>query len=253
MANEDEQGGRQQADPGEIGKWTRRYGQTRTIPFVLTMALSIFLFAAIGGLSYLSGQAFRAGNTLLFHICLPALGVVLVGLFWFSIPRWGGKAMQRLAERIYAKEGTVTLPPAKPAVPKWVQIVVGVIFGACIVASIHLSRAFSWPIKYMQPISAIYCVPFMVFLGYTRRGEGSPLMMLWPAMYALHAILIVAGAPIVFAGRWTALNMLVPIAGYGLLLGLLGHVYSRFALRRLRRAARAGLDAQGGAGEEAQP
>jgi len=105
----------------------------------------------------------------------------------------------------------------------------------------------------MQPISAIYCVPFLVFLAYILRGEASPLMMLWPALYALHAILIVAGAPIVFAGRWNGLNMLIPGAGYGLLVGLLGHVYSRFALRRLRKAARAGLDADSEAGEEAQP
>ena len=66
-------------------------------------------------------------------------------------------------------------------------------------------------------------------------------MLLWPGLYALHAILIVAGAPIVFTGAWEGLNMLLPVAGYGLLAGLAGHIYSRFALRKLKDAARAGL------------
>ena len=62
-------------------------------------------------------------------------------------------------------------------------------------------------------------------------------MLLWPALYGLHAILIVAGVPIIFVGAWSSLNMLIPVIGYGLLTGLISHAYSRFALRKLRRAA----------------
>lgn len=63
------------------------------------------------------------------------------------------------------------------------------------------------------------------------------LALLWPGLYALHAILILAGAPIVLTGPWEALNMLIPIAGYGMLAGLASHAYGRFALHRLRRLA----------------
>ena len=62
-------------------------------------------------------------------------------------------------------------------------------------------------------------------------------MALWPALYALHAILLVVGAPIYFEDPYTILNMLVPTAGYGIAAAVAGHVYSRFALRRLRRLA----------------
>ena len=31
--------------------------------------------------------------------------------------------------------------------------------------------------------------------------------------------------------------MLIPMAGYGMLVGLISHVYSRLALRKLRQAA----------------
>jgi hypothetical protein len=58
--------------------------------------------------------------------------------------------------------------------------------------------------------------------------------LLWPALYAAHAILIVAGAPIVFSSPWDSLNMVVPTIGYGLLAALVGHFYSRVALRRLK-------------------
>ena len=62
-------------------------------------------------------------------------------------------------------------------------------------------------------------------------------MMLWPTLYAIHAILLVAGAPIYFGGKWEALNMFVPVVGYGVLAALAGHIYSRIALRRLRTLA----------------
>ena len=66
-------------------------------------------------------------------------------------------------------------------------------------------------------------------------------MVLWPVLYALHAILIVAGAPILFTGEWVGLNMLIPTVGYGLLAALVGHLYSRFALHKVKRLARTGL------------
>jgi hypothetical protein len=89
----------------------------------------------------------------------------------------------------------------------------------------------------MQPVSALYVVPFLVFLYCWQRPKVGPIALLWPSLYSIHAILIVAGVPIVFDKPWTALNMLIPIAGYGILCGLLGHVYSRYALKKLKSAA----------------
>ena len=91
--------------------------------------------------------------------------------------------------------------------------------------------------EYMQTFSALYVVPFLVFLTIWQRPVVGPLSLLWPTLYAFHAILIVAGVPILFHKPWTALNMLIPIAGYGILCGLLGHVYSRYALKKLKTAA----------------
>jgi hypothetical protein len=59
--------------------------------------------------------------------------------------------------------------------------------------------------------------------------------LLWALLYTLHALLILAGAPIVFHGKWWNLNLALPVFGYGILSLLAGHIYSRVALRRLRR------------------
>lgn len=108
-----------------------------------------------------------------------------------------------------------------------------------------------FPQRYMQPISAIYTVPFLIVLWLLLRPAVSAVFLLWPALYTLHAVLILAGAPILFVGRWDGLNILIPVTGYGLLMGLVSHAYSRFALWRLRRAARDGF--QDEAEEASQP
>ena len=92
----------------------------------------------------------------------------------------------------------------------------------------------------MQPISAAYMVPFLVFLWWWQRPHRSTLTLLWPILFALHAILIVSGAPIVFAGRYEPLNMYLPVFGYGALSAWAGHLFNRLALRRLQQAARHG-------------
>ncbi|MCJ7730114.1 MAG: hypothetical protein MUO27_09600 [Sedimentisphaerales bacterium] len=120
---------------------------------------------------------------------------------------------------------------------RWVGLVVGLVFVSCVVGSVQLGIRGFIPIEYMQPVSAFYVVPFLVFLVVWQRPVVSLLSLLWPILYALHAVLVVMGVPIQFGGRWDFLNMLIPTAGYGILCGLLGHIYSRYALKKLRKAA----------------
>ena len=114
-------------------------------------------------------------------------------------------------------------------------------FGICILASVILGFALGIPSKYMQPISALYMVPFLIGLWVLMRPMVGYAALLWPLFYGIHAILILAGAPILFTGPWDGLNMLIPVAGYGMLAGLVGHFYSRVALRQLKRLAQADL------------
>jgi hypothetical protein len=71
---------------------------------------------------------------------------------------------------------------------------------------------------------------------------------IWPALYALHAALAMTGLLRIFPVQWFFMDIIVSVFGYGLISMIVGHIYSRYALRRLKRLARAGLD-EGGGGE----
>ena len=73
-------------------------------------------------------------------------------------------------------------------------------FVCCVIGSVQLGVLGYIPIEYMQPVSALYVVPFLVFLTIWQRPVVGPLSLLWPILYTVHATLIVAGVPILFNG-----------------------------------------------------
>lgn len=228
-------------DSRRISKWARRYAQNRSLGVVVGLVIFLVLVFAIAVPSYFGGSAYRSGQWLLFWGCLAILAAAMVALVCFSMPWWGGKIIDRIVKRLYAGEGTAQVGPACTRRPRWLGGILGATFGTCILAAVVLGLLGFLPERYMQPISAIYTVPFLVGLWLLIRPSAGPIFLLWPALYALHAVLILAGVPILFSGRWGGLNMLIPTAGYGLLTGMVSHLYSRFALRRLRSMARRGL------------
>ena len=222
----------------EIPKWTRRYAQNRTIPVLIALAINLCLFAGIALPSYFGSKAYRSGNLVLFWICIFVLAVAMISLAFFCVPKWGGKFIERISRRLYSREGNVLISVSETIKKKqWVGYVVAMVFGSCVFISVILGVLGHLSIKYMQPVSALYVVPFLVFLYFWQRPIISPLALLWPALYAIHAILVVAGVPIQFGGPLVFLNMLIPIGGYGILCCLIGHVYSRYALKKLKTAA----------------
>jgi hypothetical protein len=88
-------------------------------------------------------------------------------------------------------------------------------------------------------------VPFLVALTLLMRPAVGYLSLLWPLLYGLHALLLLAGVPLRFAEPWGFLDILVPISGYGMLTGLIAHAYSRIALYRLRRLTRVPVQPEG--------
>ena len=226
----------------EIPKWTRKYAQNRTIPLLIVLAISLCLFAGIAISSYFGGIAYRNGNMVLFGISIFVLIISMICVIIISVPKWGSKIIERITRRVYAGEGSISISaPESMKKKKWLGYVVAIIFGSCILGqvmgSVILGLMGYSTIEYMQPISAVYVVPFLVFLYLWQRPIITPLLLLWPTLYGIHAILVVAGVPIQFDRPWIFLNMLIPIAGYGILCGLLGHIYSRYALKKLKTAA----------------
>ena len=225
-------------DPKRIAKLARTYAQNRSLGVVVFMVVFVVLSAAIGGPSYLAGESYRSGNMPLFWVSIALLVPAAAALIYLSIPIWGGKLMERVVQRLYAKEGMVAFSCPGESKKIW-GLVLGGCFGTCIIATVVLGFVIDIPNKYMQPISALYCVPFLVGMWFLMRPMAGYAALLWPALYATHAILIVAGAPIFFTGRWEVLNMLIPVAGYGMLSALVSHLYSRVALAQLKKLTQA--------------
>jgi len=233
---------RQLEEARQLQRWVRRYAQNRSLPVMVFLGVFTLLCLAIGVPSYWGGVAYRAGNIPVLVACLAVVIVAVAATIYLSVPRWGGRVLQRLAETLYAREGSVTIstPHARPS---WLGLALGVTFGVCILAEVVFGLLGYLPDdKYMQPISALFAVPFLVALNFLMRPMTGYIPLLWPLLYAVHAVLIVAGAPIVFVGRWESLNMLVPVIGYGLVTSLVGHLYSRWALRSARAIVSRQLD-----------
>jgi len=219
----------------EIPKWTRKYAQNRTIPFLIALTIYLCLFAGIAIPSYFGGIAYRAGNMVLFWICIFVLAIAMISLFFFCVPKLGGKFIKRISQRVYGQQGDVSISQPKATKKKqWIGYVVGMIFGSCVIGSVILGSRGYFTIKYMQPISAVYAVPFLVFLYLWQRPKVSPITLLWPILYTIHAVLIVVGVPILFTENLSRWNMMLPVFGYGFLTYMIGHIYSRYALKKLK-------------------
>jgi len=109
------------------------------------------------------------------------------------------------------------------------------------------------PPQYWQPLTALLWTPLLSYaLVRPMRGEraSSPLLLLWPGLYGLHALLIMAGLPIYVTGEYPVLVLANYglFMGYGVIAALAAHIYGRVALRRLR--ALAGSPESQGAEEE---
>jgi len=159
--------------------------------------------------------------------------------------------IERLTARLYTGEGNVQLSCPMSGGRKLANVCLVATFLVCVPATVVLGFLGVFPEKYMQPVSAIYVVPFLVILWLLMRPMVGPITLLWPVLYALHAVLILIGIPILFTGPWDSLNMLIPTCGYGMLTALISHVYSRIMLRRLRCMTRGNLSSE--AFEETRP
>jgi hypothetical protein len=225
----------------EIPKWTRRYTQNRTLPFIASMVIFLLLFAGIFLSSYFSAKAMKTENLFLFCVSMLIMIIALVATIILSFPKGGANFAEKLNLQFYRKEGQVKLStPQSTKTERRISRITAFIFGACVPTTVLLGFWGYIPIKYMQPVSVIYVVPFLISIRILQRQTPSPagfVWWLWPILYTIHAILIVAGVPILFSERLEPLNMLIPIAGYGILCALIGHLYSRYALRKLKGIA----------------
>ena len=230
----------------EIPKWTRKYAQNRTLTIlvliVMTTLFGMFVAVLVGFPLALAVAGFWKGNMILGCVGVAVLVALLVAIFicqFILIRKFGGKNRglidQKIDQWIYGREGMTSMPlPKTTKKMKWLDLVVGAVFFVCMLGSMNLSMVGFIAFKYLQPLSVLYVVPFLVFQYFLQRPRIGPLVLICPILYTIHAILIVAGVPIFFTGGLFMLSILLPFFGYMFLAYVIGHLYSRYALKKLK-------------------
>jgi hypothetical protein len=228
----------------EVAALTRKYARHRTIPMLVNSAIFILGCIAIGVPAYLAGAAGRAGHAL--------SAIVLCGISLLSCAAWliltlpprglrfWGELVEKISDRLYSGEGQVTPAAPERASSRRVDWFVVILFFTCLTANVLLGIFNLIPVRYWLPASALYNVPFLVWI--CVRGKRPPIFYLWPFLYAVHAALIVAGTPVLSQDNLFPLNICIATFGYGILTALIGHLYSRVALARLKRLSRVPSD-----------
>ena len=220
-------------DLREIPKWARRYAQNRTLPVVVSLVIFAVASCLVGGLSYLTAWAYVKDKRVLAGASMLVLCGFAVWWLWFTFIG-AARIMRSIGERLYRGDGSVSVGACAGSEESKGPPLVAFVVMFCALASVGLGLLGLYPIRLLQPVSALYVVPSACYIGLKVRHVGSPFMLLWPALYAIHAVLLVVGVPI---GMGPMLDVFFPVIGYGLIAALAGHIYSRVALRRLRRLA----------------
>ena len=231
----------------EIPKWTRKYAQNRMLtPIVLMVMVILFgmLVAVLVGFpSALVLIAFKKGNMILGCVGIAVLVAALAAILKFYIflfSKFGGKNRglidQLIEQRIYVKEGTASIPlPKITKKMRGLDYLVGAILLIYMLGVNSLCIMGYIAFKYQQPLMALFFVPCFVFeYFFLLRPKVGPLVLIWPILYTIHAILILAGVPIFFTGYLRFWNMFIPLIGYAFLAYAIGHLYSRYALKKLK-------------------
>ena len=232
----------------EIPKWTRKYAQNRTLTImvlmIMIMVFSMFVAFAVAFLLAFTVAGFRKGNMVSGCIGTAVLVAVLAAIVTFIIiflSKFGGKnkgLIDQIVDRwTYKNEGAISMPRPKSSKKRMcLEIVSAVIFFICFFGSWHLAIKGYIAYKYLQPVSALYIVPFTVCGWYFWQSPRmGPFYLLYPILYTIHAILILAGVPIFFATENSCIySICLPMLGYGFLPFIIGHIYSRYALKKLK-------------------
>lgn len=233
-------------DPRQIAIWAERYARSRTLPFLVQWVFIVALVTIVGALAYFTLFAFQTHHHRLVWTGIGALALSNLLLLWLSVAKWGGEQIWRISQWLYGKEGYAAYGhrkiERKTARPWWFVVLALGLCGYHLVGAFLIGMRYL-PIESIQPLSALYMAPFLAIMIATQRlGAWA---WLWPVLYGLHAVLLVSGVPIHFHGQWFACDVLVPIFGYGFVSIVAGHVYSRYALWRLKALVRQGIPSAG--------
>jgi hypothetical protein len=224
----------------DLPKWADRYARNRTMPALLLMILFFLGFAVFALLGNGLRAAFEAGQTALGVALSVVLAAAVAGWIWAIFSGAMNRLGMGVAKRYYEQEGAVVARSGERPEWSWRS---WIIFAALITSPVVAGLLPVDP-RYALPAVACYVVPLLVWWALTDGKIALPMGLLWPALYALHAVAMMLGAPLVIAGD-AGQTAMWPLLGYMFLALLAAHIYSRYALKRMREISRGAADEEG--------
>jgi len=216
-------------DLQKVNKLMRNYSTNRPHTAIVSLIIFGFLFFSMFGLSTFIGKS----NSLI--IIIPAvlfLTCISIGLIFFSIPKYNRQLLSYITLTIFKKEGIVNnqilISPAK----KKIMAISAGIFIICVPLNVLLGFFNLYDPRYMQPISAIYVVPFMLVIIFFTHPIAK-INLIWPILYAVHAVLTIFKIPVFFDSQYLLLNM-SSIFIYGLFTLLISFFVGQINLQKLK-------------------
>ena len=211
----------------EIPKWAERYARNRSLPVLVNLGLTAAIVTVCIAFTLYAVES-KVIALMVASIALNA--VITAGTLYLMISgRW--MAIIHWPDRV---EGIAI--PASPSPERirrtrrfdWV-------LPLPVIAILVIAKVLDVPTQYWQPMAAMYIVPAVVYI-IGRDGWTEWPYLLWPALYLQHAILVLVGVKL-YIGVWY-MDVFFPLGVYAVAGLIAAHIYSGYALRKLRDAAR---------------
>ena len=219
-----------------ITKLARKYAQNRSLPRLVMSLVSMLFFIPWLSSIYL----LKYGDATGFWLGVTLFALTFAGVLYLKYSGTLYSLSDHVARRLYGEEGQAGPSLAEALTGYWPKRIEW-ISGLAIVGFIFFvkTNGITIPEPYFQPVTALLAIPLWVMSTLAYRSRFGLLPLLWPLFYAVHAVAVLLGAPILFSGPLAnAFNVAVPVVIYLLLTLLIAHLYSRSALKKLRLATR---------------
>ena len=230
-------------DPAQLGRkiehYTRHYAENRSLPHLAIYLWMILSFVAIfggvkmGEYGYSIGQWWLAGlGGLCFLGGMASILLCHLNKFWClrAIWRWG--------TRLYHRDGYVPQNEPWDPSPKQLKLFLRSLpvmlpVMICLFGHIALVRHGYLPLRFTVPLSALYIVPFLLAAYKVFNRDKGPWYLLVPVFYTVYALLVLSGLPLTI-GQSPAIMICGPMIIFHFVAAVIGHLYSRFALRKVK-------------------
>ena len=225
----------------ELPRWADRHARNRTMPALLLVGMFFIGFMIFAALGVAIASAFEAGWTSLGVALAVVTGAAAILWIWAAFGGAMGRFVERTSERCCELEGVAVSRVGRRPEFTWRS---WIIFPVMVVAPIIFALVPVDP-QYSQPLAALVLIPLLVWWVATDGRISWPMGLLWPALYAVHAVAMLLGAPLVIGGDG-GMTVLWPLLGYMFVALVAAQIYSRYALRRMREISRVGSDEEAG-------